>query len=88
MALALENGTLMTLPYERRRALEWAGETLRAIRSENRDIELWGAPVPDKLRELAEKVLRHYPTPQQIDEATAMEEVPVSGWIAGETSKT
>ncbi|RYH53081.1 MAG: hypothetical protein EON54_13985 [Alcaligenaceae bacterium] len=74
----------MTLPYERRRALEWAGEALRTIRSESKDIEQWGAPVPEKLRDLATRILRHYPTPQQIDAATAMEDVPVSGWIASE----
>ena len=35
----------MTLAYERRRALEWAGETLREIRLESKDMELWGGPV-------------------------------------------
>ena len=74
----------MTLPYERRRALEWAGETLRELRSEARDIELWGAPIPNKLRELATQVLRHYPTPQQIEAAIAMDDLPISGWIARE----
>lgn len=74
----------MTTPYERRRALEWAGETLRAIRSESKGQELWGAPIPERLRELATQILRHYPTPQQIEAATAMEDVPVCGWIADE----
>ncbi|RYH66097.1 MAG: hypothetical protein EON54_05200 [Alcaligenaceae bacterium] len=74
----------MTLPYERRRALEWTGEALRSMRSESKAMELWGAPVPDKLRDLAARILRHYPTPQQIEAATAMDDLPVSGWIAGE----
>lgn len=77
----------MTLPYERRRALHWAGETLRELRSESRDMELWGAPIPDKLRELAKQVLRHYPTPQQIEAAIEMDDLPVSGWIAREPGK-
>lgn len=72
----------MTTPYERRQALEWAGEALRLLRSESKDLELWGAPVPERLRELATHVLRHYPTPQQIEAATEMDDVPVSGWIA------
>ncbi|MBU1357605.1 MAG: hypothetical protein KKC79_12775 [Gammaproteobacteria bacterium] len=77
----------MTLPYERRRALEWAGEALRTIRSESKDIEQWGGPVPEKLRILATRILRHYPTPQEINAATAMEDVPVSGWIADDHDK-
>lgn len=74
----------MTLPYERRRALEWAGEALRAIQSESKDMEQWGAPIPEKLRELALRILRHYPTQQQIDAAIAMDDVPVNSWISGE----
>ncbi|RYH70847.1 MAG: hypothetical protein EON54_01250 [Alcaligenaceae bacterium] len=78
----------MTVPYERRRALEWAGEALRDMRSERKDAELWGAPIPDKLRELATRILRHYPTPEQLGAATEMDDVPVSGWIASEPCKT
>ena len=74
----------MTLPYERRRALQWAGDTLHQLQSEARDIELWGAPIPDKLRELAARVLRHYPTPQQIEAAIEMDDLPISSWIARE----
>lgn len=72
----------MTLPYERRRALQWAGETLRELLSETKDIELWGGPIPDKLRDIATQVLRHYPTPQQIEAAIEMDDLPVSDWIA------
>ncbi|WP_156481008.1 BPSL0761 family protein [Variovorax sp. PAMC 28711] len=74
----------MTVPYERRRAIEWAGQALRDMRSETKDATLWGAAVPEKLRQLATQILRHYPTPEQIDAATGMDDVPVSGWIAGE----
>lgn len=74
----------MTLPYERRRAIQWAGEILRELRSEHRDIELWGVPIPDKLREVAARVLRHYPTPEQIEAAIEMDDLPVCDWIARE----
>ncbi|WP_374684717.1 BPSL0761 family protein [Variovorax sp. ZS18.2.2] len=77
----------MTLPYERRRALQWAGETLRDLRSPHKDVELWGAPVPEKLRQLAIRILRHYPEPWQIAAATRMDDVAVSDWIAGEPDR-
>jgi len=74
----------MTLAYERRRALEWAGETLREIRQESKDMELWGGPVPEKLREMAKRILRHYPEPWQIEAATEMDDKAVCSWIAKE----
>lgn len=74
----------MTLPYERRRALEWAGEALRDMRSPHKDVELWGGPVPEKLRQLAIRVLRHYPEPWQLAAAVKMLNVVVSDWIANE----
>lgn len=74
----------MTLPYERRRAIEWAGETLRDLRSPRKDLQLWGGPVPEKLRQMADRILRHYPEPWQIDEAVEMDDLPVSDWIGKE----
>ena len=74
----------MTLAYERRRALEWAGQTLRELRQESKDMELWGAPVPEKLREVATRILRHYPEPWQIEAATEMDDQAVCSWIAKE----
>lgn len=74
----------MTLPYERRRAIEWAGEALRDLRSPGKDLQLWGGPVPEKLRQLAERILRHYPEPWQIDAAVELDDVAVSDWIAKE----
>jgi hypothetical protein len=74
----------MTLPYERRRALEWAGDLLREIRQESGEIERWGAPLPPKLRESALRILRHYPEPWQIKDATQMTETPVCNWVAEE----
>lgn len=73
----------MTLPYERRRSLQWAGEMLRDMRS-HKDLELWGGPIPDKLRQLAIQILRHYPEPWQIAAAVKMRDVAVSDWIAEE----
>lgn len=74
----------MTLPYERRRALEWAGETFRQIRWASKDEEYWGGPVPERLREVVKRIMRHYPEPAQIEAATLMDDLPVSAWIAGE----
>lgn len=73
----------MTLPFERRRALELAGKTLRELRVPSKDLELWGGPVPQKLRDMALLVLRHYPEQWQIDMATKMDEK-VSDWISKE----
>lgn len=78
----------MTVLSERRRALEWSGEALRDMRSDRNDIELFGAPVPAKLRELADRIFRHYSSPEQILAATEMDDVPVSGWIASEPCET
>ena len=74
---------IVTLPFERRRSLEWAGETLRDLRSSAKDLELWGGPVPPKLRQMAIVILRHYPTPQQIDLATRVDDK-ISDWISKE----
>lgn len=71
----------MTLPYERRRAIEWAGEALREIRDTGKDAEHWGGPVPEKLRQIAIRILRHYPEPWQIEATTKMDGLPVSRWI-------
>jgi hypothetical protein len=67
----------MTVAYERRRAIEAAGEMLRALR---------GGPVPEKLRDLAASILRHYPEPWQIADATEMDDLAVCDWIAKEPS--
>ena len=74
----------MTLPYERRRAMEWAGETLRelAFQSEKEE-EHWGGPVPPKLQELAKRILRHYPEPWQIASAVQSSK-PLNSWISEE----
>lgn len=74
----------MTLPHERRRAIEWAGETLREIRDASKDLELWGGPIPEKLRQAAVRILRHYPEPWQIEGATKAGGMPVSSWIGPE----
>ncbi|WP_218511774.1 BPSL0761 family protein [Variovorax sp. dw_308] len=77
----------MTLPYERRRALEWAGETLRELAYlREKDEELWGGPVPPKLTQLARRILRHYPEPWQIEFAVQSNE-PLNWWISEEPER-
>ncbi|WP_218511955.1 BPSL0761 family protein [Variovorax sp. dw_308] len=77
----------MTMGYERRRAMEWAGETLRdLVYQREKEKELWGGPVPPKLRELAKRILRHYPEPWQIDMAAQSEE-PLNSWISEEPER-
>lgn len=46
----------MTMPDERARALRFAGEILREMRSR--------LDVPDDLRQQARFILRHYPEPR------------------------
>ena len=77
----------MTVAYERRRALEWAGELLRELAFQpGRHEELWGGPVPSKLREVARHILRHYPEPWQLEMAVESKE-PVCDWISEEPQR-
>jgi hypothetical protein len=77
----------MTMGYERRRALEWAGETLRdLVHQREKEVDLWGGPVPPKLRELAIRILRHYPEQWQID-AAVMSVEPLNWWISEEPKR-
>ena len=48
----------MTMPSERARALRWAGEFLREVRS--------SSEVPEQLREQARGILRHYSSSDDI----------------------
>lgn len=48
----------MTMPEERARALRFAGEILREMRSR--------PDVPDDLRQQAQFTLRHYPEPRDL----------------------
>ena len=49
----------MTMPYERARALRWAGQLLS---------ELQNCPeVPEENRSRADTILRHYPSTFEID---------------------
>ena len=77
----------MTMPYERRRALEFAGELLRELAFQHeKHQELWGASVPPKLRQVAKHILRHYPEPWQIAAAGESRE-PVCRWIGKEPER-
>lgn len=49
----------MTMPDERARALRFAGEILREMRSR--------PDVPDDLRQQAQFILRHYPVPRDLE---------------------
>ncbi|MDM0048868.1 BPSL0761 family protein [Variovorax sp. J22R115] len=74
----------MTVGYERRRALEWAGELLRDLKSPSeRHEQLWGGSVPPELKMLAHRILRHYPEPWQLDAAVESDD-PVCSWISKE----
>ncbi|SCK54355.1 hypothetical protein VAR608DRAFT_5547 [Variovorax sp. HW608] len=74
----------MTVGYERRRALEWAGELLRDLAFQPEKHEaLWGGPIPPKLKLLAHRILRHYPEPWQLDAAVESDD-PVCWWISKE----
>ncbi|QDL36460.1 BPSL0761 family protein [Rhodoferax sediminis] len=53
----------MTMPSERTRALRWAGEFLREVRS--------SSEVPAPLREQARVILRHYPSSADIKSEAA-----------------
>ena len=77
----------MTIGYERRRALEFAGEVLRELAFQPaRHEELWGGQVPPKLRQVAKHILRHYPEPWQIEAAVKSSE-PLCWWISEEPGR-
>ena len=77
----------MTIGYERRRALEFAGELLRELAFQpERHEELWGGQVPPKLRDVARHILRHYPEPWQI-EAAVGSAAPLCWWISEEPGR-
>lgn len=74
----------MTMAYERRRAIEWAGELLFDLaRHTNEGARLCEGSVPPLLAEQALRILRHYPEPWQIKAAVNNDE-PLNWWISGE----
>lgn len=58
----------MTTPTERTRALRWAGEFLREVGSSD--------GFSEELRRKVNVILRHYPTPTQLE-----------AWVASEADK-
>ncbi|MDN8615249.1 BPSL0761 family protein [Variovorax ginsengisoli] len=77
----------MTMPYERRRALDFAGELMRELAFKpDRHQELWGGSVPLKLRQVAKHILRHYPEPWQIEAAIKNDER-IGWWISDEPER-
>ena len=72
----------MTMPHERLRALQWAGELLRELaRDRGKDLDRWGGPVPQELRRQALVVLRHYPEDHELLSAAKWECHPWPNWI-------
>ena len=65
----------MSVAYERRRAIKKAGKVLRALRRERGETKFWGCLVSEKLRGLAASILRHYPEPWQIADATEIDDL-------------
>lgn len=71
----------MTMPDERARALRFAGEILREMRTRS--------DVPEDLRRQALVALRHYPSPQELqwmirDVDRMPREFPDQHWLAPE----
>jgi hypothetical protein len=69
----------MTIPMERTRALRWAGEFLRDMAS--------SPEVSDALRQEAKRILRHYPSAQEIQHAAFTSGVQ-RPWLAPEDTQT
>jgi len=74
----------MTVGYERRLALDWAGEVLRELSALPMDDEARWQVTVAKLREEARHILRHYPEPWQIEAATTSH-MPLHEWISRRT---
>ena len=75
----------MTMPDERARALRFAGEILREMRSRQ--------DVPEDLKQQARVTLRHYPDPAELltmiqDVDRMPREYPDAHWLAPEVRTT
>ena len=72
----------MTMPHERLRALQWAGELLRELAyDQSKHQALWGGQVPPKLRRQAVVILRHYPEDRELLKVAKWECPPWPKWI-------
>ena len=72
----------MTMPHERLRALQWAGELLRELAHDrSKHQALWGGEVPQELRRQALVILRHYPAEHELLSAAKRENPPWPNWI-------
>ena len=72
----------MTMPHERLRALQWAGELLRELAYErSKHQALWGGQVPQELRRQALVILRHYPEDRELLHVAKWECPPWPKWI-------
>ena len=72
----------MTMPHERLRALQWAGELLRELAyDQSKHQTLWVGQVPQELRRRALVVLRHYPEDHELLNVAKWECPPWPKWI-------
>ena len=72
----------MTMPHERLRALQWAGELLRElVYCHSKHQTLWGGEVPLELRRQAMVILRHYPEDRELLQAANWDCPPWPNWI-------
>jgi hypothetical protein len=71
----LRKGIPMTIPMERTRALRWAGEFLHDMAS--------SPELSDALQQEAKRILRHYPSAQEIQHAAFTSDVQRL-WLAPE----
>ena len=72
----------MTMPHERLRALQWAGEMLRELAyDQSKHQALWGGEVPPELRRQAVVILRHYPEDRELLNVAKRECPPWPKWI-------
>ena len=72
----------MTMPHERLRALQWAGELLRELAyDQSKHQALWGGEVPPELRRQAVVILRHYPENHELLNVAKWECRPWPKWI-------
>ena len=72
----------MTMPHERLRALQWAGELLRElVYDRSKHQALWGGEVPPELRRQALVILRHYPADHELLSEARLGHPPWPKWI-------
>ena len=77
----------MPMPHQRLDAFCRAGEILLGIVKTMQHMQIWGAPLPDRLVSEAERALRHYPSWLELIEA-ADKQRSMDTWMVRETEDT